>query len=141
MEIPESTCLLSGPLAQRGPLMASLERAGARLEPDQGSRGHAHGLPDDDASQGWIAVRHADVDHVVSFASRAGWALRLHWNTPYCRVCEGSGKANHGTSGLGTCLHCEGSGKTNRPPKSPEQQLREQLDDVTRRLAAIEGKG
>lgn len=138
-EISDLTVILCGPLAQRGPLMASLQRCGARLEPNQGSRGHHHGFTDlrDDPALGSVAVRTADLGHVVEEAKRCGWSLRLHHETPSCQACRGTGHVNHGTSGLGTCLHCEGTGKSNQPAPDP---LRAELDALRAEIEALKGR-
>lgn len=129
--------LLSGPLAQRGPLLAALDREGVDVEQAHNPRG----LPDTtdgsaDPTVGWIAARHPSVDEVVDTASRAGWALRMHYPTPRCGACEGL------TTIAGTpCLHCSGTGRTDKPTPTPEQVLRDELATMHRRLAALEAKG
>lgn len=137
---PDWTVVLSGPLAQRPVVLSALERAGLTLEPSGNSRGYHYGLPDDDPSVGWVAVRHEDVNDVVEHVARSGWQLRLHWPTPDCGACHGTGHVNHGTSGLGSCLHCGGKGATNKPVPSPEEQMEATVRALEARLAALEGK-
>jgi hypothetical protein len=128
------TILLSGPLAQRGPLLAALDRAGADVSWQPPSH-PSYGLETDDLT-GWITVRHADVDAAVEHTQRAGWALRMHWPTPRCKVCTGLGKVN-GPDGLGSCLHCAGIGASHKPPPQPVDPVAELL----RRVAELEAKG
>lgn len=132
------TVVLSGPLAQRAVVLSALTRAGMDPEPDQGIRGHSYGLPDDDPTVGWVAVRCEDLNQAADLVRRSEWTLRLHWNTPDCRACGGAGKVNHGTAGLGTCLHCEGKGRTNKPVPTPEQVMAETIADLQARLARLE---
>lgn len=137
--MPDWTVVLSGPLAQRAVVLSALERAGMALEPSLGTRGHSYGLPDEDPSVGWVAVRHESLAAAQALAGRSGWTLRLHWPTPDCRACGGTGRVNHGTSGLGTCLHCQGSARTNRPVPSTEEQMAATIADLQARLAVLEG--
>ena len=136
------TVLLSGPLAQKSPLLASLERAGADLSDGQEHDGHwRHVYQDDeDPTVGWVRVRHHDVNEVVEHATRADWRHRASWNTPACGVCGGSGHANHET-GLGACLHCGGKGVTNKRPPSPEELLRAELDGLRAEIVALKARG
>lgn len=134
------TVVLSGPLAQRAVVLSALTRAGMIPEPDQGTRGHPYGLPDDDPSLGWVAVRCGDINEAADLGRRREWVLRLHWPTPACRACAGLGRVNHGTTGQGTCLHCEGKGRTNRPVPPPEQAMAATIADLSARLAALEAR-
>ena len=127
--------LLSGPLAQRAGLLATLAAAGVDVEQAH----EPHGLPDEGPTVGWVCARHADVDKVVTHAARAGWSLRMHWPTPRCGVCAGVGKAN-GPAGLGDCLHCGGVGRTSKPAPTPEQQLAERLAELQQRIDRLEGR-
>lgn len=126
---------LSGPLARRAPLLASLARAGVDVEQDHGP----HGLPAEDASVGWLHVRHHDVDAVAAEAQRAGWALRAHWPTPKCGVCGGIGKAN-GPAGLGDCLHCAGTGRTPKRAPTAEERLQAEIAELHERIARLENR-
>lgn len=133
------TVVLSGPLTHRGPLLASLQQAGITVEPDQGPRGNPYGLPDDDPTLGWVACRHTDLNDATAASVRCGWALRMHWPTPACWACAGTGRVN-GPDGLGACLHCTGNGHTNKPLPPPEQQMAERLAALEARLADMEGR-
>jgi hypothetical protein len=137
--VADLTVVVCGPVARRAPLMVDLERAGATLEPDQGARGHHWGFADlrDDPTFGTVACRHGDLNRVAEIAGRAGWQLRMHWQTPDCPVCDGAGRTSVGTAGLGVCLHCDGIGRTNRPAKHAEQLLREELDGLRAEVAAL----
>ena len=128
--------LLSGPLATRAPLLAALANDG--IDVDQTHE--PHGLLDDEPGTGWICTRHGDLEHVRAHADRAGWSLRMHWNTPRCGACGGAGKAN-GPEGHGACLHCGGKGRTPKPAPSREDQLAATVADLQRRLAALESRG
>ena len=99
---------LSGPLAQRSPLLASLDRAGVDVDQEHGPRGLDTGQ-----GVGWITARHTDVDEVVDIAQRSGWALRMHSPTPTCRVCAGTGKGQT-PDGLRDCTNCAGVGRTEK---------------------------
>ena len=133
------TVVLSGPLAQKGPLLASLERAGVDVS-EQPDRNPQYGLEAPDDKTGWVTCRTTShVDTVVEHASRAGWVLRAHWPTPNCSAgCSKGSVTQPDGSGVGVCLHCGGSGYTNRPPKSAEQQLGEELAALRSRLAILE---
>lgn len=139
--MPESdyTLILSGPKTTRAPLLAGLQQAGFDLsegqEPDD--RAASRGLPTSPET-GWVKVRCPHPDTVAEHAKRAGWALRLHHPTPKCRACRGEGKANVGTSGLGTCVLCGGKGFTNRKHPPAEEQLRAMVADLSARLAVLE---
>ena len=134
----DTTAVFSGPLAQRGVVLGDFERAGAVLEPSLAQRGEPYGLPDTDPSVGWVAAR-GSLEDLRAIASRAGWALRLHWRTPDCRACGGTGRVN-GSSGLVPCDHCEGLAKTNRPLPSAEERLAAQVEALNARLAALEAR-
>ena len=134
----DTTVVFSGPLAQRGVVMADFERTGAILEPAEAQRGEPYGLPDDDPSVGWVAAR-GPLEELRAIAYRAGWALRLHWHTPNCRACEGTGRVN-GPAGLTTCEHCAGHGKTNRPVPTAEERLAAQVEALNARLATLEAR-
>ena len=97
---------LSGPVAQRGPLLAALDRAGVDVEQEHGPRGL-----ETDPTTGWITCRHPDVDAVATHAGNAGWSLRAHWPTPTCLACNGT------TSRELPCLNCAGTGRTEQLPK------------------------
>lgn len=133
--MPDWMILLSGPVGRRAGLLAALSGAGVDVEQAH----EPHGLPDEDATTGWVCARHGDVDEVVAHAARAGWSLRMHWPTPRCGVCAGAGKAN-GPDGLGACLHCSGVGRTSKPAPTPEQQLAATVADLQARLARLEGR-
>lgn len=133
------TVVLSGPLAQRQVVLAALDRAGLRLEGADSHRGVFYGLPDSDPSVGWVGARHRDVNEVVDVAKRAGWTLRLHWPTPDCRACGGTGRVN-GPTGISSCLHCQGTGRTNKPLPSPEQAAADAIAALEARIADLEGR-
>ncbi len=116
--MPESdwTILLSGPVAQRGPLLATLDREG--LDVSWQPTDPTYGLPTDDTT-GWVVTRHSDVDEVTGHAHHAGWVLRMHWPTPVCKACGGLGQVN-GDDGLTTCEPCAGVGATHKPTHPPE---------------------
>lgn len=128
------TCVLSGPVAQRGPLLSGLAQTGANID-EQPARNPSHGLPADDPTVGWVTVRHPDIDTVAAHAAQAGWSLRSHWPTPPCRVCAGVGQTNIGTVGLGTCLHCAGTGRTNTPPPAGPS-----VADLLARIETLEAR-
>ena len=128
------TVLLSGPLAQRAPLLATLNRSGISV--GDGPQGDSRGLPNDDPTQGWINCRHHDVNEVVELASSAGWVLRAHWHTPRCVACAGLGRIADAA-----CLNCSGSGRTEKRPPTPEQELSRTVADLRNRIAQLEGKG
>ena len=128
------TVLLSGPLAQRAPLLATLNRSGVTIGDNPAS--DSRGLPHDDPTVGWITARHEDVDHVAGLAQSAGWVLRAHWHTPKCVACAG-----HGRIADAACLNCAGTGRTEKRPPTPEQQLSATVADLQARLAALESKG
>ena len=135
MDMSDYTVLLHGPLAQKAPLLASLERAGCDLSDGQEHDQHwnrAYG-DDPDPTVGWVRCRHSDVDHVVEVGSRAGWRLRAHWNTPDCGLCSGSGA----TPDQMVCRHCHGKGRTNRPAPTQEQLLRADLEQMRAEIAAL----
>lgn len=140
------TIVLSGPLAQRGPLLASLDRAGVSLSDSTHSRGLPdHATVDDDhpasdPTVGWINARHADIDEAGSLAANAGWALRMHYPTPRCTVCLGGGQVN-GDKGLAACLHCEGTGRTEKPAPTPDEQLAAVIAQMRAEIAALKTKG
>jgi hypothetical protein len=104
----EWTVVLSGPLAQRAPLLASLKRAGVEVS-DQPKSGGSHGLPNDDRKVGWITGLTDDIETAVALAGNAGWSLLMHWPTPKCRGCNGLGKRASGP----VCLQCKGAGRAN----------------------------
>lgn len=127
------TCVLSGPATSRSPTLAQLKRAGANLD-EQPDQNPSHGLPDDPET-GWITALVSDLSVVeLVLASSDRWVLRLHWNTPKCRACEGHGVGAGGS----TCLHCMGATVTNKPyrPPDPIEQMQTRLDELERRLAA-----
>lgn len=130
------TCVLSGPVGRRSSLLLVLEKAGCDLS-EQPEFNPSHGLPDDPET-GWITVLADDLAPIEKALARSGgWALRLHWNTPDCRACDGHGK---GVGGL-VCLHCAGRGTTNKPyrPPDPLDEMRARLDTLERQLAAKGG--
>lgn len=97
---------LSGPLAQKSPLLATLDRAGVDVDQEHGPRGL-----DTEPGLGWIVARHTDVDEVTELAKSAGWALRMHSPTPTCQACGGTGKGQT-PDGLRDCTNCSGVGRT-----------------------------
>ena len=132
-DISDYTVVLSGPVAQKGPLLASLERAGVDLsEPQEHDSHWSRVYGNDDPPVGWVACRAADVDGVVEHAGRAGWQLRAHWITPDCGACGGTGDG---------CRHCNGKRVTNRPAPTPEQLLRADLEQMRAELAALKARG
>ena len=137
VETPKDwTVVVSGPLAQKGPLLASLERAGVDIS-DQPDRNPQYGLEAPDPQTGWVTCRTTGhVDQVVEHASRAGWGLRAHWPTPPCQACSGSGKDDRPLA----CTHCHGTGHTNRPAPTPEQLLRADLEQMRAELAALKAR-
>lgn len=168
-EPSDYTCVLSGPLARKTPLLASLDRAGADLSEPQHLDSHwavKYGH-DVDPTQGWVHCRTSDLAGLsrpkapspkwtdangrtwtadewhaefgpAGPVALAGWRLVGHWITPDCGECNGTGHVNHGTEGLGTCLHCRGVGRTNLPAKTAEQKL---LERVERLEAQLAGRG
>jgi hypothetical protein len=122
------TCLLSGPATSRSPTLAMLQRAGVDLR-EQPETNVSHGLPNNDPDVGWITAR-ADALGAVEKALAASdrWTLRMHWNTPVCRACNGH-KLGEGGS---TCLHCLGSGHSERevPRADPMEEIRKLSERV-----------
>jgi len=136
-EPSDYTCVLSGPLARKTPLLASLDRAGADLSEPQHLDSHwavkyGHEV---DPTVGWVHCRTSHPDQISGHVSRAGWRLVAHWPTGPCGECNGTGHVNHGTQGLGTCLHCGGKKVTNVPAKTAEQKLLERLERLEAQLA------
>lgn len=131
--------MLSGPKAQQAPVLASLNRTGVNLSEGQPEKDPSYGCEGDqpEPTVGWVTCRHADVDQVAATAARHRWVLRLHWPTPSCRVCPGTGLAN-GEAGLQTCGHCDGTGRTNRTPPDSTGLLLATIDDLKARLAKLE---
>ena len=120
---------LSGPLAQRSPLLATLAREGVDVEQEHGPRGF-----DTDVKEGWITARHGDINEVKAHAENAGWALRSHWPTPTCKACSG----HSATNGV-ACGNCAGTGRTEkRPEVVPMDKV---IADLQARIAQLEGKG
>ena len=109
---PDVTIVLSGPKQRQPQLLKTLESEGVHLaEPS------SHGLPDD-GSFAWITALAEDVDHVAGIAEKAGWNLRLHWSTPKCGKCVGSGQHNGDD-----CDECNGHGLSNRKPEKAPSAL------------------
>ena len=147
-DISDYTVVLSGPVAQKGPLLASLERAGVDLSEPQEHDSHWSRLyGNTDSTVGWVTCRHSDVDEIArpanpktddpgGIATRAGWVLRAHWNTPTCGACGGTGGDT-----TATCRHCNGKRVTNRSAPTPEQLLRADLEQMRAELAALKARG
>lgn len=125
------TCVLSGPVAGRSPLLSLLQRAGLNLA-EQDELRPTHGLPSD-PDTGWVTVLAPDLPTVEKALARSGWQLRLHWPTPDCRACAGKGKGQGGS----TCLHCLGAGQTNKPYRRPDPliEMQKRLDKLERQIA------
>ena len=104
------TCVLSGPLAGRSPLLQQLHTLGVDVE-RQPERGPSHGLPDSPET-GWITAETDSLDLVErALAVSDRWQIRLHWPTPTCLVCNG-----HRQDTLGQpCVACKGRGVRNQP--------------------------
>lgn len=120
------TCVLSGPLAGRGRLLARLERAGLDIS-EQPERNPSHGLPAD-PSEGWLDVIGPELAAVMSEVSEKRWRLRLHWNTPDCVICGGRDLQP-------PCPHCGGKQKTNVRPRPFNAQ--EEIERLSRELAEL----
>lgn len=128
--------VLSGPAAQRGPLLAALRRVGANLSDGQPVGNRSYGLPAD-LYDDWVTVRHRHLDPVLEQAGRVGWRLRLHWQTPLCGYCAGNGQVTVGVDGLGPCRHCGGCGRTNRPAPAGADLLKAELEALRSEVAAL----
>lgn len=138
--MPDLTFILSGPLAQRGAALAALEQAKVDLSEGQPTNPGWHQFPDTDPTVGWVRCRHDDVEKVVEAVGHTEFRLRAHRHTPACKQCGGMGFRSGPNAAMASCLLCDGKGFTNRQPKPAEQVLREQLDDMAARLAALEAK-
>lgn len=117
---------LSGPVAQRATLLATLANSGVDVEHEHGPRGF-----DTDPTVGWIVARHADVDVPTELAKLAGWSLRSHWPTPTCKACSGHSASN----GIG-CDNCGNTGRTEKRPTPADP-----LAELRARIAALETRG
>lgn len=128
------TAVLSGPVAGRSPLLTVLQRLGANIN-EQPESNPSHGLPDVE-SIGWVTVVSDDLSVIEQALARTpDWGLRLHWNTPDCRACDGQGKGAGGS----VCLHCLGHKKTNRhwTPPDPLVEMGKRVEQLERKLAGV----
>lgn len=139
------TIVLSGPVSGREAMTAALGRTGVLDGPHHNHGLPAHAVPDDDhpaddPTIGFLVARTPNIDAVVGGVVKTrGWVLRAHWPTPRCGVCDGKGQVNGPADiGLLECVHCDGVGRTNTPAPTAEERMAAIIDDLQRRLAAVE---
>lgn len=118
---------LSGPVARRASLLASLDRAGVDVDHAHEPRGF-----DTDPTEGWVVARHHDVDELAARAAEHDYRLRAHWPTPTCIACGGH-SARNGVA----CLNCGSTGRTEKRPPTQADVIAE----LQARIARIEAKG
>lgn len=73
------TVVLSGPLAQRSPVLRALQVAGITADPADET---AHGHDISDPTVGWVTCRADHPDRAVEVVTPLGWGLRSHFPTP-----------------------------------------------------------
>lgn len=76
------TICLSGPESSRAQAELALEDARVPIYPDAHHAVMAWERMFPEDSDAFVAVQHADIDHVARIVQAAGWGLRMHYPTP-----------------------------------------------------------